>query len=195
MRKIAFIILAAFFLNSVRPCHAQDAKCTKETWLQIAELYAQAVCYPDQFPDFVERSKDQYAPGGPWQKCGEQLGKALMNMAAPLGDRREIEERAYSVAAGAGAPELGGQVADSMVQSAGSPAVMGLYLLVLIQSAVQIQGGNTAYYAATDLYQISSQAWRLMAFGMGPEQMEKFRKVIHDVTVATIADAGPKVLR
>jgi hypothetical protein len=149
----------------------------------------------DQFPDFVAKSKDKYAPGGQWQKCGEQLGQALLNMATPLGERREIEERAYSVAARAGAPEFGGQVADSMTQSANSPAVMGLYLLVLIQSAAQIQAGNVGYYVATDLYQITSQAWKMMAFAMGPDQMEKFRKVIYDVTAATIADVGQKVIR
>jgi hypothetical protein len=195
MKRIVPAILGALVLSSFWPGQAQTSKCTKETWRQIAELYAQAVCYPDQFPDFVEKSKDKYPPGGQWQICGEQLGNALLNMATPLGDRREIEERAYSVAARAGAPEFGGQVADSMTQSANSPAVMGLYLLVLIKSATEIQAGNTAYFVATDLYQITSQAWKLMAFAMGPEPMEKFRKAIYDVTVVTIADAAQRTIR
>jgi len=195
MKRVISVVTIVFGLTAVLPVRAQSSACTKETWRQIAELYAQAVCYPDQFPDFVERSKDKYPPGGQWQKCGEQLGNALLNMGAPLGDHREIEERAYSVAARAGAPEFGGQVADSMIQSANSPAMMGLYLLILIKSAVEIRGGNTAYYAATDLYQITSQAWKLMAFAMGPEQMEKFRKLVYDVTVVTIADAAQRTIR
>lgn len=195
MRRIVPAILGVFVLSCSWPGQAQTSRCTKEAWQQIAELYAQAVCYPDQFPDFVERFKDKYPPGGPWQKCGEQLGNALLNMAQPLGDRREIEERAYSVAARAGAPEFGGQVADSMIQSANSPAMLGLYMLVLIKSAVEIRAGNTAYFVSTDLYQITSQAWQLAAYAMGPEQMEKFRKVVYDVTAATIADAARKVFR
>ncbi len=195
MKRLISVVIIMFGMIASSAVRAQPLSCTKETWQQVAELYAFAVCYPDQFPDFVERSKDKYPPGGPWQKCGEQLGNALLNMATPLGERREIEERAYSVAARAGAPEFGGQVADSMTQSANSPAMMGLYLLVLIKSAVEIRGGNTAYFVSTDLYQITSQAWRLMAFAMGPEQMEKFRKVIFEATVVTIADAAQRTIR
>jgi hypothetical protein len=195
MKRIVMIGALLMVLTSLMPGRAQSAGCTKETWRQLAELYAQAVCYPEQFPDFVGKSRDTYPPGGQWQKCGEQLGNALLNMSAPLGDRREIEERAYGVAARAGAPEFGGQVADSMTQTANSPAMMGLYLLVLIQSAAQIQAGNVENYLATDMYQIASQAWRLAAFAMGPEQMERFRKVIYEATVATIADAAQNVIR
>ena len=104
-------------------------------------------------------------------------------------------EIAYGVAARPGAPEFGGQVADSMNQTANSPAVLGLYLLIVIQSAGQIQAGNVAYFTSTDIYQIASQAWRLAVYAMGVDQMEKFRKVVYEATVATIANTAGRVMR
>ncbi len=195
MKKAILAITGFLIFASVWPARAGAAPCTKDTWRQIAELYSQAVCYPDQFSDFLARSASKYPPGGPWQKCAEQLGNALLSTAQSIADRRQTEEIAYGVAARAGAPEFGGQVADSMNQTANSPAMLGYYLLVVLQSTAQIQAGNAAYFASTDVYQIASQAWRLAAYAMGPEQMEKFRKVVYEATVAIIAEAAGNIIR
>ncbi len=183
MKKlIPVALVVAGALVSLR-AQAPSPPCTKETWRALAELYARAACYPDQFPDFVTGSKEKYPPGGAWRTCGERLGKALMETGGAIGDRREIEERAYDVATRAGAPEFGGPVADSMARSADSPALMGLYLLTVIRSAAEIQAGNPGFYASTDYYKLTSQAWQLAAYAMGPEQAEKFRKTVYEVSV------------
>ena len=193
MKRLVSIGMILLTMTAVIPGWSQSAGCTKETWRAVAELYALAACYPDQFPEFVAGSKAKYPPGGAWQKCAERLGNALLNTGSPLGDRREIEERAYGVAARAGAPEFGGPVADSMARSADSPALMGLYLLTVIRSAVEIQAGNPGFYTSTDYYQLTSQAWQLAAYAMGPEQMEKFRKVVFEASVATLAEIWEKL--
>jgi len=193
MKRYLLIIMAVTALGHASPAVAQSSPCTKETWRAVAELYALAACYPDQFPEFVSGSKDKFAPGGAWRKCAERLGNTLLNMGSPVGDRREIEERAYGVAARAGAPEFGGPVADSMARSADSPALMGLYLLTVIRSAVEIQAGNAGFYTSTDYYQVTSQAWQLAAYAMGAEQMEKFRKVVYEASVATLTEIWVKL--
>jgi hypothetical protein len=195
MKKlIPVALVVAGALVSLR-AQAQSPTCTKETWRALAELYARAACYPDQFPDFVAGAKAKYPPGGAWRTCGERLGKALMETGASVGDRREIEERAYSVAARAGAPEFGGPVADSMARSADSPALMGLYLLTVIRSAAEIQAGNPGFYTSTDYFRLTSQAWQLAAYAMGPEQMENFRKVVYEASVAILVDLWEKAGR
>lgn len=193
MKRLVSIGMILFTLTAVIPGRSQPAECTKETWRAVAELYALAACYPDRFPEFVAGSKGKYPPGGAWRKCAERLGNTLLNMGSPVGDRREIEERAYGVAARAGAPEFGGPVADSMARSADSPALMGLYLLTVIRSAVEIQAGNAGFYTSTDYYQVTSQAWQLAAYAMGAEQMEKFRKVVYEASVATLTALWEKL--
>ncbi len=193
MRKNTTIILAGLIMVFLRPSPARPADCTKETWRALAELYARAATYPEQFTAFAAASKAQYPPGGAWQTCGERLGNVLLSMSSPAGDRREIEERAYSVAARAGAPELGGPVADSMARSADSPALMGLYLLTVIRSMVEIRAGNAGFYTSTDYYRLTLQAWQLAAYAMGPEQTEKFRKTVYEASVEILLAMWEKV--
>lgn len=176
---LSFVICCLVVVFSVCHLGAQQHSCDEESRLWVAELYAYAISYPDDFPDFVEENRERYAQNGRWQICAERLASELYSAALGGPSPDSIEESAYSIASRAGAPEMGPALYDQMMGSRIDMFSLAKYLNELLNAVPEIHRGELSAYHNTDVYQLSAlMSWAFQISGMPPEEINFWRQLM-----------------
>lgn len=176
---LSFVICCLVVVFSGYHLDAEQHSCDEESRLWVAELYAHAISYPDDFPDFVEENRDRYAQNGQWQVCAERLASELLRGALGGPSPDSIEESAYSIASSAGAPEMGSALYDQMVQSRIDMYSLAKYLNELSNAVPEIHRGDLSAYHNTDVYLLSAlMSWAFQISGMPPEEINFWRELM-----------------
>lgn len=183
MRRLSVII----YLVLVAPfafCGFRELpKCSEDSWRLVAELYAFAISYPDDIPDFIERKKDRYIPGGKWQGCAELLASRLSKSALSSASPSQIREEAMAIAKRAGVPKLGPRMAELMMEPDINMMRLASWLRSLSNSVSEIQNGNLSAYHNTEVYQLSTLMWRLMSDLFTPEYNITFQNLMYKLNI------------
>lgn len=158
-------------------------ECDQDSWRLVAAMYAYAISYPDDFPNFIENNRDQYTPGGQWQECAELLASQFSAAALSSASPSQIEEEAMSVASRAGAPELGPKVAESMMQTAPDMIRLASWLRSISNSVSEIQQGNLSAYYNSEVYQLSAFLWGSMQLGLTPEEIRSWQNIMYELNI------------
>lgn len=176
---LSFVICCLVVVFSA--CHpgAAQHSCDEESRLWVAELYAYALSYPDDFPDFVEENRDRYAQNGRWQVCAKRLASELLRGALGGPSPDNVRESAYSVASRAGAPEMGPALYDQMMGSRIDMFSVAKYLNELSNAVPEIHRGELFAYHNTDVYQLSTLvSWAFQNSGMALDEINFWRQLM-----------------
>ena len=183
MKKLSVIIFLVMVVIFAFCGCSKSSKCDQDSWRLVAEMYAYAISYPDDFPNFIENNRDKYTPGGQWQECTELLTSQLYSAALSSASPSQIEEEAMSVASRAGAPELGPKVAESMMETASDMIRLASWLSSISNSVSEIQQGNLSAYYNTEVYQLSAFLWGSMQLGLTPEEIRSWQNIMYELNI------------
>ena len=178
IRSLATVALVGVGISCLLPA-CGGSGCSNESKSLIATAYAAAVSYPEKFPTWAGENQAALS-GDEFNTCIERMADQLMSAALSAPSRDDIYASAMRTATDAGAPELGGKVADDMYKSS-----MDLYRLAgqLRQLKTCISSGLSGDWSgfSQSEFQLMTFVWNMSEQQLGSEYTRNLRKVSFDL--------------
>jgi len=165
--------------------------CSAENSEQLGTSYALANFYPNDFVNYINKNKD-ILQSKAFRRCLLALKDAYYSKALNAPSRNAVYEQSSEIATRAGAPEMGEQVAEGILQGQGNPAMIAV---ALEQLALVIDGEqayeSTLLYAAAAQQQYLREVW-IQVGGENdmPGFMTYFSKLMYEITVWYMANVA-----
>lgn len=163
---------------------AQAQICGGDAGVALAEVYAIAVSYPDNVPDFIQKNSPLFQQNGSAIKCGRVLASQLLSAALSGPSPNSIREHAGDVACRAGRCDLGETVSDDIMKNKSDMYQLAGYLQNLVDTAPSITEGDVGPYQNTAIYQTSQMVWG-MTESMGvlhPSDIKALRDITFEMS-------------
>lgn len=168
-RRFAPLLLLVFHLtgcssgeDAASPAQSATQICRGGGGAALARVYAIAVSYPANVPDFVQQNAMFYRADGSAIRCGRVLASQLLNAALSGPSPDSVREQAADVAGRAGRPELGPSVADSMLENQADLYLLAGYVQNLVDTLPGVAEGDLTPYQSTAVYQNSAMVWTMI---------------------------------
>ena len=148
---------------------------------QLARVYSIAVAYPDSVPNYMSENKTPMEAECAEGSFGRFFIDCLRQQALSGPAPNEVNERAMDIAARAGAPQLGPQLAEEFMKERTDMMLLASYLEDIIGVIPDILQGNTNSYQGTTLCSAMQFVWQSAAGLVQPEFLQTLRQMTFEL--------------
>jgi len=147
----------------------------------LARVYSLAVAYPDNVPGYISENKVTMEAECTEGSFGRFLVDCLRERALSGPSPSDVSSRAMDIAARAGAPQLGPQLAQEFLRERTDMMLLARYLENIIEVIPDILKGNVRSYQQTKIYSAMQFVWESAASLVLPEFLQALQKMTFEL--------------